>query len=314
MVRPARFSLGMGRAKLTPDFEVQQVRRLAQVALFATLAAGCGAQRRSSAPRLQPGTMGAPLFDAGSLYRRMGFLVADPPLPFVASIRYLADSAPDSTLAVFALSLANPSLSFQRDGSQFVAQYHVEVSFRGDAAAPRHLTSDETVRVRTFQETQRGDESVIYQQFVDLAPGPYVVSVTLRDRNSPSSARQERSDTVPRFAGRGFSSPIPIYEGRGRTRLAELPKLLVNTRATLPYGGDSLRFYIEAYGLPRGARLAVRAVNRDSIAVATDTVPLAGDASLATAQFAFRPGELPVGEGLLEVATVAAAGTTSSNP
>ena len=284
------------------------MRRLAEVALLAMLTAGCGAQRAATAPGAQPGRTGPPLSDAGSVYRKMGFLVAGAPLPFVASLRYLATSRPDSTLAVFALSLANHSLSFQRDAGQFVAQYHVEVSFRGDVPTPRQLGSDETVRVRSFPETQRADESVIYQQFVDLAPGVYAVTVTLRDRNGPASARQERADTVPRFAGRALSSLIPVYEGSGRARLAELPKLLVNTRATLPYGGDSLRFYVEAYGLPSGARLAVRALDHDSAVVATDTVALAGDATLATAHFAFRPIELPVGEGVLEVATLAAAG------
>src|SRR5439155_674546 len=82
----------------------------------------------------------------------------------------LADATPDSTLAVFALSLANHALSFQRDGNVFVAQYHVEVAFRADTAPARQIASDETVRIRTFQETLRADESVIFQQFVGLRP------------------------------------------------------------------------------------------------------------------------------------------------
>lgn len=270
---------------------------------------GCGPwQRVGTETRPQPGTTVPSLFDAGTVYRKMGFLVAGPPLPFVASARYLADASPDSTLVVFALSLANNSLSFQRDGNEFAAQYHVEVAFRGDSARVRQFASEEAVRVRTFQETLRADESVIYQQLVGLRPGVYTLTVTLRDRNSPASTRQERSDTVPRFTRPALSSLIPIYEGGGRPTLAELPKLLVNTRATLPYGGDSLRFYVEAYGVAPGTRLAARAVDRSGVQIASDTVALAGDQRLTRAHFTFRPGQLPVGEGELEVVAVGAGG------
>ena len=285
------------------------MRRLGEVALFATVAAGCGSwQRVGTEPRPQPGTALPSLADAGTLYRRMGFLVAGAPLPFVAAVRYLADATPDSTLAVFALSLANHALSFQRDGNVFVAQYHVEVAFRADTAPARQIASDETVRIRTFQETLRADESVIYQQFVGLHPGVYTVTVTVRDRNAPAATRQERVDTVPRFAGRGLSSPLPVYEGAGRTSVAGPPKLLVNPRATLPFGGDTLRFYVEAYGMPPGARLTARALDQTGTAVAQDTVALAGDGRFAATQFTFRPGDLPVGEGSVEVAAIVPGG------
>ena len=282
------------------------MRRFGEVALLASLAAtGCGSwQRVGTTPRPQPGTALPSLADAGSLYRRMGFLVAGPPLPFVAAVRYVADATPDSTLAVFALSLANHSLTFQRDGNTFVAQYHVEVAFRADTAAARQIASDETVRVRTFQETLRGDESVIYQQFVGLRPGVYTVSVTVRDRNNPATTRQEHLDTVPRFAGRALSAPIPVYQGAGRSRVADLPQFLVNPRATLPYGADTLRFYIEAYGLPPGIRLAARGFDQSGAEVAHDTVALGGDGRFGATQFAFRPGELSVGEGSVEIAAL----------
>ena len=90
------------------------MRGFGEVALLASLAAtGCGSwQRVGTTPRPRPGAALPSLADAGSLYRRMGFLVAGPPLPFVAAVRYVADATPDSTLAVFALSLANHSLTF----------------------------------------------------------------------------------------------------------------------------------------------------------------------------------------------------------
>lgn len=244
------------------------------------------------------------LFDAASVYRSMGFFVTGAPLPFVASLRYLADATADSTLVVFALSLANHALSFRRDGNEFVAEYHVALVFRDDTATVRQVARDETVRVRSFQETLRSDESVIFQQFVGIRPGVYTVSVLVRDRNGPASARQERLDTVPRFGGQRIAAPIAIYQGAGRTRLSELPRLLVNPRATLPYGSDSLRFYLEAYGTPAGARVGVRALDQGGAEVWRDSVPLAGGDGLATAVVVLASNQLPIGQGQLEVGII----------
>jgi GWxTD domain-containing protein len=152
---------------------------------------------------------------------------------------------------------------------------------------------------------------VIYQQFIGLQPGVYTVGVTVRDRNSPAATRQDRTDTVPPPGAPGLSSLVPVYKGTGRTRLAELPRMLVNPRATVPYGGDSLRFYVEAYGMPLGTRLVAQAFDQGGADVAVDTVALAGDATLGTAQLVFRSGQLPVGEGRLEVTALAAGGPHS---
>jgi len=255
------------------------------------------------------------VLDASAVYRAMGLLVAGPPLPFVATVHYLADATPDSTLAVFALSLANHALSFQRDGREFVAQYHVEVSFGGDTANVRQFTTDETVRVRSFQETQRADESVIYQQVIAVRPAAYRLAVSVRDRQGPAVSHTERADTVPRFAGPGVTAPLVVYGGRGRSRRAAVPELLVNPRGLVRYGGDSVRLYVEAYDLARGARLAARAVDQTGREAWRDTVAVAGNDDLATVLLVIRPGELPVGAGHFEVAPVGAGpGATRSTP
>jgi len=279
------------------------------VAFLLCGAAGCSAGPRSAAgPRPDPGVAVAPLFDPGSVYGSMGLLVGGPSLPFVATVRYFADATPDSTLAMFAMSLANHALSFQRDGSGFAAQYHVDVTFRGDSGATREFVTDETVRVRTLQETVRADESVIYQQFIAVRPGIYHVDVTVRDRNGTAVAHTQRADTVPRLAGQGVSEPLTVYQGPGRTRLTEVPKLLANARAALSYGADSLRFYVEAYGLPRGARLAARALDQTGHEVWHDTLSLTGTDSLASVLAVLRPGDVPVGQGRFEVSAVGAGG------
>lgn len=241
----------------------------------------------------------------------MGALVGGGALPFIASVRYLAGPTPDSTLALFSLSLTNQTLTFQRRGEEFLAEYHVEASFRTDSASVtpvRQIASDEQVRVRNFQETLRTDESVIYQQFVTLAPGPYYVSAMVRDRNSPAFARAERPDTVPRFTATGLSKPIAVYTAEGRQARSAAPKLLANPRATLPYGPDSMRFYVERYGLVPHATSVVtaRVVDAGSHELWRDSVPLtlgAGSTDVAWGTIVVVPSKLPVGAAELQTLT-----------
>ena len=280
------------------------------MAFLAGGVAACGGtQRPVSAPRPEPGAVVSTLFDAGSVYGAMGLLVAGPPLPFVATLDYVADATPDSTLAVFGLSLSNHALTFQRDGNVFTAHYHVEVTFRADTGAGRQFASDETVRVQSFQETQRGDESVIYQQFIGVPPGIYKVMVTVRDRSGPAASHQDRTDTVPRFAGQGTSAPLAVYRGTGRTRASDVPKLLVNPRATVAYGADTLRFYLEAYGERPGARWLARALDLGGHEIWHDTVALAGTQELSSGVAQLAPGVLPVGAGRFEIGRVGSAAT-----
>jgi len=280
------------------------------MAFLAGGVAACGGtQRPVSDPRPEPGAVVSTLFDAGSVYGAMGLLVAGPPLPFVATLDYVADATPDSTLAVFGLSLSNHALTFQRDGNVFTAHYHVEVTFRADAGAVRQLASDETVRVQNFQETQRADESVIYQQFIGVPPGIYKVMVTVRDRSGPAASHQDRTDTVPRFAGQGTSAPLAVYRGTGRTRASDVPKLLVNPRATVAYGADTLRFYLEAYGERPGARWLARALDLGGHEIWHDTVALAGTQELSSGVAQLAPGVLPVGAGRFEIGRVGSAAT-----
>ena len=174
-------------------------RRRAVWALCSAGAIACGTWQRVGAPdRAPPGVNITQLFDAGTVYRSMGFLVGGPALPFVGTVRYLRAATPDSTLALCALSLANTALTFRRDGNEFIAEYHVEVGFRSDSGVPRLVASDQTVRVGTFKETLRGDESVIFQQFVTVRPGVYRVGVVVRDRNGPHNSRDEHGDDVAR--------------------------------------------------------------------------------------------------------------------
>ena len=292
------------------------IRRAVAVAALVFVGGGCGPwQRVGSSGSPAPGANVPRLVDATTIYRSMGLLATGGPLPFVASTRYLRGPAPDSTLALFALSLANSAISFQRSGVEFVAEYHVEATFRGDTGmAPlRHIERDEQVRVRSFQETLRSDESVIFQEFVTLPPGPYTVSVMVRDRNGPAFARTERVDTAPALWRRpGLTRPIPVYQvtGPGRTQTGVVPALLANPRATVPYGTDTLRFYVEGYGLAGPTRLVARVVDESDRELWRDTVALRGDAGVATATIAVAPDRLAVGQAELETTPAGGGDTT----
>ncbi len=285
------------------------MRRVGALLTIAVLSGGCGP--------LQPPASGTPgaapqrgpsmprLFDASSVYRSMGALVGGGGLPFIASVRYLAGPSPDSTLALFSVSLTNQTLTFQRRGAEFIAEYQVEASFRTDSnsrAPVRQIRSDEQVRVRSFQETLRSDESVIFQQFLTVPPGAYYVMAMVRDRNGPAYARAERADTAPRFTGGGptIAKPIAVYTAAGRSRRADIPKLVANARATLPYGPDSMRFYVERYGAPPATMLA-RVVDAANHELWRDSVRLRGDTGVASATVVIVPANLPVGQAELQV-------------
>jgi GWxTD domain-containing protein len=290
------------------------IRRSAALAAACFLVGGCGSwQRVGTADNPSPrGTTLPRLFDATTVYRSMGALVGGGALPFVASVRYLAGPTPDSTLALFSVSLTNQTLSFQRRGAEFVAEYRVEASFRTDttSVAPvRQIGGDEQVRVRNFQETLRTDESVIFQQFVTLPPGVYQVMVLVRDRNGPAFARAERADTAPRFAGRVMTKPIAVYTAEGRSQRADRPKVVANPRATLPYGSDSMHFYIERYGAAPATILA-RVVDGSDRELWRDSVRLTGSTDLSSATVVVAPGNLPVGQAELQTTPAGGGDTT----
>jgi GWxTD domain-containing protein len=240
---------------------------------------GCSTwQRVGTTEHTTPEVAVAQLTDANTVYGTMGLWVSGPPLPFVAAVRHLAGPTPDTTLVQFSLSLSSHALTFRRDANGFTAEYFVEADFQPDTGPAIRISTDQSVRVGKFQETLRSDESIIFSHYLPIAPGRYQVSVQVRDRNGPGVGRRDRIDTVPRFGGPALSDPIPFYEGTGRTARVDRPKLLPNARATVPFSRDTLRFYIEAYGLPHGTRLQLRGLDEHGNQLWSDTLPIVDSA------------------------------------
>ncbi len=250
-------------------------------ALAAAVVAACGSAGTGApppkGPAPDPSVLLPKLSDPAFVYRELGFFTKGEPLPFVASLRYLAGPEPDSTLAVFALSLNNRALSFRRTAATVEGRYRVEVVFRRGPQIVSQLSSDQTVRVGGLAETRRADESVIFQHFFYLPPGELTATVIVRDRNRLTSNRDEGTVVVPRFGnGPQLAALIPVYQGTARASRAALPTILLNPRATSPQGADTLVFYLEGYGVSPAVPIVVRALRTDGGEAWRDTVHLQG--------------------------------------
>ncbi|MDP3775898.1 MAG: GWxTD domain-containing protein [Gemmatimonadales bacterium] len=279
------------------------VERLIVGLPLAALAA-CGSWQRVGTP--EPAT--APperlpaVFDPSTVYRQMGLMVDAGPIPFIGTVKVLAGPPPDSLMAVVALSLHNRGLSFRRDGDAFLAEYRVELVFRQGTAIARQVTRDERIRVSTFRETQRSDESVIFQQFVPLVAGQYGLTVTVRDRNGPNSSHFEQLLSVTQLSTPAVTSPIAIYEGRPRTAISASPDLVANPRSTAEYGTDSLRFYLESYRLPAGTAIVLSALDAGGRVAWLDSAWIDAAIPLIGLVFTVPPARLSIGRYDLRVA------------
>jgi GWxTD domain-containing protein len=299
----ALLNSGKARHKVSKNMSRLQMKpALPLVALFAGSLA-CGSwQRVGSEPAPSPDAVMPGMLDLSTTYRRMGFLAHGPPVAFVAAVRYLAGPTPDSTLVLFSASLANNTLSLRGTPSGFVSSYRGEARF-DEGGTSWAISSAEAVRVGGFVETQRADESVIFQKHLYLPPGRGRVEVTFRDLNTNGYSRDSAVLDVPRFGERpSLSSIVPLYEEKARTSRARAPEFLINPRGTVPFGTDTLLLYVEAYGFSPGVDVRIRGLNESGKELWNTSAQLRGTAELATAVARADPGTLPIGELRVEAA------------
>ena len=153
------------------------------------------------------------------------------------------------------------------------------------------------MRVLAFRETTRDDESVLFRQVVNLAPGTYDVRLTVRDETAARGSAVDATIGVPQFADGAVSSPTPIYEASPRLRLASLPTILPTPRSTAVFGRDStIMVYAEGYG--RGdvfpLRVTVRADESNTV-LWSDSLSLPRRSDLFSGTFAIPVARLGVG-------------------
>jgi GWxTD domain-containing protein len=268
-------------------------------ALFAaSLAAGtgCGSWKRVGSG--EPGGTSeesiTQLFNAEAYYRKLGRLATGQPLPFVGSIAFAAGSG-DSTLAIVGLSLENRSLGFQREGNGFVARYRVDMMLKPDGGEAIGVSRDELVRVATFQETQRADESVLFQQVFKVRPGRYHLTTTLRDPATGSTTSAESDVEAPAFRRGSTSAPIIAYQVRGRAELDDTLSLVLNPRGAVAYGGDSLLAYVEGYGFTGPTRVPIEVRTEADSVLYSDSLTFRGGQAVESQVLKLRPDSLALG-------------------
>ncbi|MDZ4865130.1 MAG: GWxTD domain-containing protein [Gemmatimonadota bacterium] len=279
------------------------------------LLAGCGSWGRvGSQPGTKPGETLAQVLDLTAVYRKLGRLTAGAPLPFVADVAFLA-GAGDSTVAIIGLSLENRALAFQRDGEGFAARYRVQLSAEPAAGGPViQRTKDQVVRVTAFPETQRNDESILYQDGITLPPGSWRISLQLTDQVAGLSktSRATALYTVPAYTPGTVSPPYLAYQSRGRgTRTAPIG-LILNPRGSLAYGGDTATAYVEAYMMPGPTAVPIVLLDaRDSV-ILVDTLRFVGGREVESAALRFAPDSAPLGELRIRQGIGAAAESTTA--
>src|SRR5690606_4503280 len=102
------------------------------------------------------------------------------------------------THALIALSLANNALSFTRESDErFRASYTVAISVRRGAEVVVRADATEEVVVGAFRETARTDETLVFQQILDVEPGDYDLVVVVRDEGSQRNAQEQMALRVP---------------------------------------------------------------------------------------------------------------------
>ena len=212
-------------------------------------------------PRALP-PEGSPAPDVSDIYRQIGLLAAPNPLAFVGRLSSFASASPDTTLVLASLSIPNRALTFTREGDRYRAPYEVKLTLARGGIEAANVNVMEIVRVGTFRETNRTDESVIFQHYFHIPPGAYTFSATVRDVGGSRAASQQATVTVPSLVAGRLSTPTLVYEATGRSVLDSAPRLLASPRSSAVFGRDStVAIYVEGYG--QGVRLPVNFVVRN---------------------------------------------------
>lgn len=180
----------------------------------------------------------------------MGLISASGQMPFVGNVSFMATPKADTTLMLLAVSLPAAVLNFQRINDQYAATYTVRIELRKGLVAVQSWDARETVRVPTFKETQRTDESVIWQQYMRVLPGEYSMTVGFKDANSVRGTATEVALIVPKLPVGALSTPLPVYEAISRRQLDSLPRVLARPRSSVSFSADTvLPVYVESTGL-----------------------------------------------------------------
>jgi GWxTD domain-containing protein len=273
-------------------------RRLAVVLFAGTAAAGTGCgnwQRVNAGPQATTQGEVIQMFDANGLYARLGRLVSAQNIPYVGSVAFIAGPA-DSTVAIVSHSLANRVFTFERNGNAFAARYRVEFQFDRQGTPPIIVGRDEIIRVGSFPETMRTDESILLQQRIALKPGNYLLTVRVRDLGNAQIGVAAQRVVAPAFGPSTYTAPILAYRVRGRASRDDSLSIVLNPRGTVAYGGDTLLIYVEGNGYTRPADVPVIARDEHDSVILRSSAHFTGNGRIEGRVIKLAPDSAPLGQ------------------
>lgn len=225
--------------------------RLLLPVLAAAFVAACGGSSGSGSAPAAPAVQRDQRqisFDPTPLYRQMGMIARGLPFPVVGRTAFLPSTRRDSTHVVLVLGFSPAAMRFTREtDNRFRANYTVGITVERDGQPVLSRETTESVVVGAFRETERTDESVLFQEIFDLAPGQYRLTLAVRDVSSQRGIVEPMDLEVPDFSARALGTPVPVNKVVPREALDTIPYLLARPRATATLGQDSvLPMYIES--------------------------------------------------------------------
>jgi GWxTD domain-containing protein len=215
---------------------------------------------------------GAP--DHRAIYRDMELLVSEGEVQFVGRIGFLAGPSPDSTTVVLSISLPASAVTFVRsDQRRLEGGYTVHGEFVSDGRPSYRFSSEETVVVSSYRETNRSDARLLFQESFRLAPGSHSLTLSVGDASSTRAGLVASEVQVPRFGGGGVSSALPLLQGDGRTDRSMSPGIVADPLGTYTFGRDSaVRLYVERYSA--GREFLLQVFLEDGTLLRSDTVAM----------------------------------------
>lgn len=266
--------------------------------LVATLACGGTNPGRAPGRAIEVLPTDGALTDATRFYRAMGLASAHSPVSFVGKASFFASPTADTTIVLVSVSIPTRALTFSRDADVYRASYTVQLRMVQGGTEVQRVDAFDVVRVGSFRETTRTDESVIFQRYLRLAPGAYTLGFAIRDMGSTRASADTMTALVPRLGPASVSSPLAVYQVRPRERLDSLPSALPSPRSTAVFGRDSaVVVYLEAYGNATAVPIRINVRDESGTMLWTETSSLARRGELVSGTVAIPVVRLGIGVG-----------------
>lgn len=253
--------------------------------------------------------------DAVAVYRKMGLMVADGDLPFVARVGFLAGSAPESTTVIVAVSLPASAVTFNRhDSRRLEGEYHVDGEFTRNGAPVYQVSTKESVVVASYRETNRSDARLVFQESFVAAAGRISLSLSLRDAGSTRRGQLRTELMVPQLSSGGVSSALPVLQGEGRSDRSALPGIVLDPLAAYTFGRDTaVKLYLEHYA--PGDSMLLEVFLEDGRLLRSDTVgmrPLGSGTGFTAGEVRIPLSRLGIGVSTVRLSAVD--GSASASP